>query len=432
MGIQMSAHPENSLPNQMQGWAELIGAYRLLNHPRVTMSALLEPHCSQTLAQARTHPVVLWVEDTTELDFTHHPATCGLGPIGNEKGRGLLMHSTLGVLPGQRRVLGLGAVQVVLRQPKPQKHVHWARSPEARLWERSAQSIGRPADKLTWVHVSDSASDLFEYLATCREYDKHFLVRVFHNRLLSWGADLPQAEQEEAQKLLDYARSLAPDPHSEYRVSVAATKKQPAREARVVLAWAAITIPAPSQAPEAVRQVRPISAWVVRAWEVDPPADAEALEWVLLTSLPVQSLADAQEKVDWYTHRWLCEDFHQCLKTGCKIEDSQLDDGSDIQALLGFAAPIAVRLLQMRQEVRSLPQAPAERLVDPLMVDLLVRLLKIQSQTLSIEQFWLGVARLGGYLGRKQDGPPGWRTLWRGWRYLSDLTLGARLAQDTS
>lgn len=428
----MAGHPEASLPNQMQSWAALTGAYRLLNHPKVSMSDLLKPHYSQTLQEAGRHPVLLWVEDTSELNFTHHPATSGLGPIGDGKGRGLLLHSTLGVLPGQRRVVGLGYVQVVLRQPKAKKRLHWSRSPESLLWEQSAQAIGRPPENVLWVHVSDSGSDNFAYLAACRQYDKHFLVRLFQNRVLSWEEDAAQVELAETRKLLDYARSLASHPQSEYGVSVAAIHPQPAREAQVVLAWAAVTIPTPVQAPAEVKSHAPLTAWVIRAWEPAPPEGVEGLEWLLLSSLPVQTLQEAQEKVNWYTHRWLCEDFHQCLKTGCKIEDSQLDDGADIQKLLGFAAPIAVRLLQIRQEARLLPETPAEVLVDPLMVAILVRLLKIQTTQLSMGQFWLGVARLGGHLGRMRDGPPGWRTLWRGWRYLADLTYGAHLFQDSS
>jgi hypothetical protein len=432
MGARMVAHPDASLPQQMQGWTELTGAYRLLNHPQVQMNALLAPHQSQTLAQARTQPVVLWVEDTTELDFTAHPHMSGVGPIGDGRGRGLLLHATLGVRPDTRQVLGLGAVQVVLRQARPKQTFHWRRTPEARVWERSAQAIGAPPEGCVWVHVSDSGSDIFEYLATCVAHHKHFLVRVYHNRILTWGQDLPEADQAEAHKLLDYARSLSPHPDSGYTIQVDATKKQPARTAHLALAWAALTIAAPERAPAEVQAYPPVSAWVLRAWEPDPPEGAKAVEWVLITSLPVLVLADAQEKIGWYSLRWLCEDFHQCLKTGCKVEASQLDDGEDVQNLLGFAAPIAVHLLQVRQEVRQAPETLAVEVVDPLMVDLLARLVKNNAQTLSVEQFFLGVARLGGYLGRKSDGPPGWRTLWRGWQYLSDLTCGARLFHDTS
>jgi len=381
----------------------------------------------QTKRQARNQPVTLWVEDTTELDYTMHNSKTGLGPIGDGKGRGLLMHSTIGIQPDKRTVLGLGHVQVLLRQATPKKTVHWIRSPEARVWEVSAESIGKPDESNLWVHVSDSGSDIFEYMAMCKHQNKEFVLRVYHNRILAWEEDAPEAEQEEARKLCDYARSLAEYPGSEREIEVAATKKQAARKAHVVAGWAPITVPAPQRAPIAEALNKPISAWVLRVWEPQPPEGVEVIEWILITSLPILSLEDAFQITDWYTCRWFCEDFHQCLKTGCQIEKSQLSDAADIQNLLGFAAPIAIRLLQLRQEARNAPETPAVQVVDPLMVEVLARKEKIKPETLTAKEFFRWIARLGGFLGRKRDGDPGWRTLWQGWRYLSDLTDGARL-----
>ena len=116
-----------------------------------------------------------------------------------------------------------------------------------------------------------------------------------------------------------------------------------------------------------------------------------------------------------------------CLKTGCKIEASQLDDGADIQRLLGFATPIAVRLLQLKQLVHQTPDRLACEVIDPLMVQVLALRHKVIATTLTLAEFWRRVARLGGHLGRTSDGDPGWRTLWKGWQLLSDLTDGARL-----
>ena len=146
--------------------------------------------------------------------------------------------------------------------------------------------------------------------------------------------------------------------------------------------------------------------------------------------MPILDLGVAQQRVGWYGCRWYCEDFHQCLKTGCQVERSQLDDYADIQKLLGFAAPIVVRLLQLRQDARQAPDAPAASVVDPLMVEVLARKQNLDAQTMTVFEFWRWVARLGGLLGRKGDGHPGWRAIWDGWDYLSILTEGARLILD--
>ena len=426
IGARMAAQPGASLPQQMQGRAQLDAAYAFLNDLDVTVEALTAPHRGETLRLAGERSTVLMIEDTTELDYSQHRAKTGMGPIGDGRGRGLLLHSTLAVVPEVRLILGLAHIETVLRVPHD-KAKKWARSPEGLVWEVSAKQVGRPPKGVIWVHVSDSGSDIFEYMLMCRELDKHFVVRTYHNRELVWQDGDPAADAERVQRSLDYARSLPPVRNSAYTVTVPAQDKQPARQAVLALAWAKVTVVAPSQAPKALRQRGPLTTWILRAWEPDAPAGVKAVEWVLLASVPINTLADAQRTVHWYTCRWLCEDYHQCLKTGCGVEKSQLDDGADITRLLGFVAPLATRLLQLRQEVRQAPAVPAITVVEPLMVKVLAHQYQLDWQTLPLDQFYRYVAMLGGYLGRRRDGPPGWRTLWRGWRYLSDRTAGARL-----
>ena len=186
-------------------------------------------------------------------------------------------------------------------------------------------------------------------MAVCRQQQKHFLIHAFRNRrLMIWPADSPEATEPTAQAVLDYIQGLALQPGSAYTVTLPAAGEQPARQAHLALQWAAL-------APAEIRARGSLKVWMVRAWEPDPAPDVEPIEWILLSSLPVETLGDAQTRVDWYTCRWFCEDFHQCLKTGCRIARRQLDDGADIQRLLGFALPIAVRLLQLRQTVRQAP-----------------------------------------------------------------------------
>jgi hypothetical protein len=432
MGRRMAAHPEASLPEQMGEPKMLKGAYGLLNHPGVDLAALLAPHRQQTLAQAAAQPIVLFVEDTTELDFTAHPKMQGVARIGNDRGQGLLLHSTLALVPQTRDLLGLAHSQVLLRAPKLAKRPKWVRTPEGLVWEVSAQQVGRPTQDVLWVHVSDGASDIFEYMATCRALDKHFLVRASHNRVLPEALPDPQDYETQIDHLLDFARRLPPAEGSAYTLTLPAEGQRPARQAVLALQWAQVTLPPSPQAPAAQRQRAPLTVWVLRAWEPDPPAAAEPVEWILLSSLPILSLADAQQRIDWYRCRWFCEDFHQCLKTGCRIERSQLDDGADVARLLGFALPIAVRLLQLRQAARNVPDAPATSLIEPLMVRVLAQHRRTDWQTMTVAAFWRSVALLGGHQGRKGDGPPGWRTVWRGWHRLSDWTDGARLFAETA
>jgi len=435
MGAALAERPAAGLPEQMGNPAALKAAYRFLNNAVVTLPALIAPHCDQTRNLAAQTPLVLLVEDTTELDYTAHPSKRGLGPIGDGHGQGLLVHSTLAVEPDTRAVLGLAHQQVVLRQPAPKPRPRRTQSAEGQVWAVSAQTVGPPPAGVTWVHVSDRMSDDFAYMVACVDRGKHFLLRLHRQRRLDWSHLTPAPSVAAASLVLDYARSLPAAPHSTYTVHVPAHAKQPARDATVQLAWAPVHIPPPDQASPEVQSHPPVAAWVLRVWEPTPPTDvAEPLEWILLSSLPIRDLAEAQRAVAWYMCRWICEDYHQCLKTGCQIERSQLDDGVDIRRQLGFCSLVAIRLLQLRHAARCTPDVPASAVVDPLMVQVLAQLRNVSGPTMTAQQFWRHVALLGGHPGRRLDGPPGWRTVWRGWRRLADLTLGARLGQtlDTS
>jgi hypothetical protein len=331
------------------------------------------------------------------------------------------MHTTLAIVPGVREILGVGYVEVFLREPTPVPKPKWTRSMEGRVWAIAAEAIGSAPEGLTWVEVSDAGSNFFPYWEKCVAQHKHFLIRVAQNR---W---VREQDEEIAHKLVDYAQSLPAVEGSAHAIAVPARKTQAARTAQVQMAWAGVRVDPSPQAPPPERALSTVSAWVLRVWEPDPPEGVEALEWILLSSLPVTNLAEAHERTEWYGCRWLCEDFHQCLKTGCQIERSQLNDRADLEALLGFAVPIALRLLQLRQTARAHSEQLASAVVDPLMVEVLAQHTHVDHETLTIARFWRLVARLGGFLGRKGDGDPGWRTLWWGWRYLSDLTDGARL-----
>jgi hypothetical protein len=172
---------------------------------------------------------------------------------------------------------------------------------------------------------------------------------------------------------------------------------------------------------------------VIRIWETTPPADAdgqEPLEWVLMTSVPTTSISQGWERHDWYRCRWLCEDYHKCLKTGCRLEERHLQSRKRLVRLLGVLGVVAMRLLQLREQARLNPEQPAGEVVPGEVVQVVAALAHTVSSTLTVGRFWKEVARQGGYLGRTHDGPPGWQTLWRGWLYIQSLLDGIHLARD--
>jgi hypothetical protein len=418
--------PDATLPRQLGDPAALHATYRLLGSDAVTMEALLAAHIAQT-RDAASGGVVLLVQDTTTLDCSAHPATTGLGPIGPGDGHGLHLQTVLAVQPAPRLPLGVLAAEVWTRPavaPHPPARTERSaqrarRARESAVWGRLVTTIGPPPPDTTWVHVADRGADCFGFFTACHRQGADVLVRVVQNRCITDAEALPG-------HLIDTLRAhpaVASRP-----LHLPARHGQPARDTTVAVSWAAVTLQPPTNSPRDQPKPAPIPAWAVRVWEPDPPpAPAEPVEWLLVTTVPVETVADAWERRDWYTARWLIEDYHQCLKTGCRAETSQLHDGAPIRRRLGVVLPVAVRLLTLRELPRVWPDAPATLVAGPLAIRLLAARTRLPAAS-TVGAVLSQVARLGGHLGRRRDGPPGWRTLWRGWWQLETLLEGAHLA----
>jgi hypothetical protein len=172
-----------------------------------------------------------------------------------------------------------------------------------------------------------------------------------------------------------------------------------------------------------------LPVWLIRVWEPNPPPEvAEPLEWILVTSVPTETVAAAWERAAWYRCRWLVEDYHQCLKTGCRLEQRHLQSYAALVRLLGFLALLAVRLLQLRELARLAPEQLAREVLPADLVQVVAHLANLPLEDLSLGTFWRSVAQRGGYQGRKGDGPPGWKTIWRGWLEIQQLLEGIHLA----
>jgi hypothetical protein len=419
----LASNPAASLPVQATDRAALKGTYHLLHADAVTHEALLTPHWQQTRDEARRHPLVLLTGDLTTLDYSHHPRTSGLGPIGDGRGRGYLVHSVLAQLPAPRQVLGLAHQIPYVPQAKVKGETlrqRQARRRQTDVWSEAVRAIGRPPEGVRWVHLGDRGSDIFRFLAACREQGCDFLVRAAKNRRV-------QENDGQIALLKEAARSW---PGTGPRVlPLPAGHGKPAREATVAVSWQAVDLLVPRQE----RADGPLAAWVIRVWEPDPPAGTkEPIEWLLLTSVPVETEAEVWERVAWYTCRWTNEDYHQCLKTGCRLEQRTLGDQPALERLLALCAPVAIQLRQVRDAARLTPEQPALATVEPEVVEVVAALAGAPAAQLTVQDFWHTVARRGGWLGRTRDGPPGWKTLWTGWQAIHFILEGVRLARALS
>ena len=204
---------------------------------------------------------------------------------------------------------------------------------------------------------------------------------------------------------------------------------QRARQAKLEVRAGAITVPLPSAPSAAIRASGPraIPMYVVEVREVDPPPDVEEpLHWVLLTSLPATDAEAARRVVGYYETRWLVEEYHKALKTGCGLEQRQYETAQRLEAVTGFLSIVAIRLLQLKTVARNDPERPAEALVPRPWIQMLVQVSRGKHRTIrTVRDFYRGLARLGGFLARKRDGEPGWITLWRGFEKLHLMLRGA-------
>lgn len=430
IGAKIAANPSASLPEQMESWSALKAAYRLFNEKDVTHSQLSQPHWQTTRTQARLakSSVVLFVQDTTELDYSQRKDIEGLGHIGDGKGKGMLLHSCVAVLPnpGNPAVLGLAAQSVWMREQvksgSETRSQRAARRTEADVWAEIVEEIGpAPASDtgVFWVSVGDRGSDVFSYLRRSQSQGWHCLMRICQDRVIETVAG-------DKSRLKQFARSLPTQATKE--IVLRGRDGQPKRSVELQLSWQQVKIVPPVRGGKGNQDT--VEGWCIRCWE--PTGGAEGLEWILWTSVPITNAASASVQVDWYAHRWVIEEYHKCLKSGCAVQARQLTTAVGLQRVLGFLAIVAVKLLQLRMLSRTDPECLASTVIPPLLLQVLAARLGLFSVELTLGQFWLVLARLGGFLARQSDGLPGWQTLWRGWQRLQDLCWGATFTAGVS
>jgi hypothetical protein len=424
---QIARHPEKSFP-QIFNWNDLRGFYRLCNQKQATLPTMQLPHWQHTRHAMRQHPLVLIVHDTTELDFASHKALRGAGPLGEGHGRGFLQHNSLAVLPQPRQLLGLAYQQWHVRQPAPRGErpaQRKQRQRESQLWLEGIGASGPAPEGCCWVDVGDRGSDLYEAMRAARAVGHHFLFRLTQNRTV-----FPTPAQEKPVYLLTYARSL-PSQGSDI-VTIPSRGGRCTRTATVQLAAAPVWVPAPWGTPKRWSQPM-VAAWVIRIWEANPPADVQApLEWLLLGSLPTTTEEELKERRDWYSCRWMAEVFHDIEKNGCSEEDRRFEEAGSMEACLALLSVVAVRVYQLRCALEVQPAAPAEQVATAAEIAVVRGSVGHQGKGFTVREFVRGVARLGGFLGRKRDGTPGVRALWRGYQRLHDMVQGYQLHGGSS
>jgi hypothetical protein len=414
------AQPQAALPQACGNRVKTKAAYRFFDHVRVNLPSVLKSHYQSSAARAAREPVALAVQDTTSLNYSAHPATELLGPISRQPdgAMGMLVHSTLAFnLAGTP--LGLLDVQCWVREPEEfgKKHQRYELPLEAKesvRWLRSLQALEQiqascPQTRL--ISVGDREADIYELFVWAKEKPGRpgLLVRAERQRLLTQQQG-PLWAHVESQPVA-----------GQLEVKVPRRGQRAARVAVLEVRFAAVELRPPKRKPD----LPTVQLWAVLAREVGAPAGTEPLDWMLLSTEPVNDCEAAVEKLRWYTRRWGIEVFHRVLKSGCKIESRRLGNADRLEACLGIDLVVAWRIYHLTKLGRETPAVPCTVYFEEhewqALVAFVTRQPEPPKEPPTLREALRMVAGLGGFLGRKGDGEPGTETLWRGLQRLDDI-----------
>jgi Transposase DNA-binding/Transposase Tn5 dimerisation domain len=428
LASQLAADPSASIPKACGPWGQSKAAYRFFDNDKVNEDNLLEPHYQSTKERLRDHPVVLAVQDTTQIDFTSHPQTTGLGILSDPAHQGLFYHPTLLVSP-EKTPLGL-AHHLVWERPKQdfgKRHSRRSRpitAKESQKWLASLESMAQlqaALPQVCLVSVADREADVFDFFVKARELGLHLLVRAVRNR------SVPQP----GKYLWDYLENVPPSGH--LTIEVPRRPGKAPRRAILTVRYSPVSV-LPPKHRRGDPSLSRVSLWAVYAKEAEPPPGEAAISWLLLSTIPVTSLAEAQERLHWYTCRWQIEVFFKILKSGCRIEQLQLETAARLKRCLALYAVVAWRILYLTMESRRVPQLSCEALLAPeewqALCCFIRRTPKPPTEPPTLLEATKLIARLGGFLGRASDGFPGPATLWQGMQRLGDIVVAWRLGRS--
>jgi transposase-like protein/transposase Tn5 family protein len=419
-------HPGDSIPTAAGDRATTDATYRFLDNDNVLPEDLDAAHRAYTLdLLADTPGTILIAQDTTAADFTSPSRSPTLGQLAHAKHFGFFVHSAL-ALRDDGLPLGLLHQHVWMRCPqqrgkRSQRRHKETADKESQRWLDSEQACVQalPADREV-VTLSDREADFYDYFAVPRRPRQHVLVRAkLRRRIL------------ESKQLLGVAVRSQPLAGT-LMLRVPRKDGKPQRQAKLAVRYGTFSLLPPSTHPRR-RQLPPLPLQAILVEEIDPPPGIQPVQWLLLTTLPVTSLAEAERAVRWYSYRWRIERYHFVLKSGCKLEELQLDTAPRLRRALSLYAMVAARLLHLTYRARQEPEASCEPAVSREEWQVLWQRFcpcqPLPDQAPRLHQAMGWIARLGGFLGRKHDGEPGVKVLWRGLRTLRAMVIGFQLGK---
>jgi hypothetical protein len=417
---QLSEQPVSSIPSACHGWAETVAAYRFLDNPQVGGAEILSGHKAATLERVRTQEVVLLVQDTSFLNYGTLQPKAGMGTV-KEKGRDEhLLHTTVAFTP-ERVNLGVLGAKLWQRPEEPVAHER-ARKPieekESYRWLEGyalACEAQQTCPQSVVVSVADCEGDIQEWfldaMGRVGEERAEFLIRAKCNRRLAQGT--------QHDYLWDEMVAARPLGKSTLRLSRQADR--PSRRVTLTVTARPVTF---NGARRPGGRLPSVQVWAVYAKEAKPPKGEDPIEWLLLTSVPVENFAGACTVVQWYRARWEIELFFRVLKQGCQIERLRLETDHRLLNALAIYLIIAWRIHTVTMMGRTYPEASCEGVFEPREWQAIYTMQYHSpppAQPPPLRDTVRALAQLGGFLARTGDGEPGIKSIWQGYQRLHDF-----------
>lgn len=415
-------NPNSPITEALKDRDDVKAAYRFFDNERVSPDKILFGHKEQTIERMKEHGIVLSIQDTTSFNYTTHPATKGLGHCStSEKTLGILSHTALAAtvdgIP-----LGILSNMVWTRDPKDYGKSDSTRKKsetcdkESNRWlETLDSSLSDVPRYINVITVCDREADIYDFFNKAISDNRELLVRVTQNRRIA----------EESKYLISEINQKSVSGTFLTRIPRDVTNKLKARDVTLNIKFCPITVKPPVSRKDS-KELPNLKLYLVFAEEVNPPAEVEPIKWLLITTLPVETLDQAIEKIKWYKQRWKIERYHYILKSGCWVEKLQLEDVDRLKNALAIYSLVAWKVLWLKLESEKNPDASCDIVFKEHEWQALYCVAnntpKLPTSLPTLKEAVLLIARLGGFLGRKHDGNPGVKVIWRGIRRLNDIS----------
>ena len=423
---QLGQHPQLSIPTACGGWTETVGAYRFFDNDKATFESVLSAHREATIERMKSSPVTLLAQDTTEDDQHICLGSTGLGTIKKMKKIQRRLHPTLAFTP-QKICLGVVKAAYWTRDkpsPRKERHNKGIDEKESRHWIESYQTsceLQALIPETLIVNLADREGDIYEWFSEYESYEAsiraQWIVRATQNRCLLTNSvnDVKLWDVLKSSKVI-----------GNLSVEVKPRLNRIARLAKVTIRSTTVTLKPPSRTGYHLPE---ITINVILACEESPPTGVKALEWVLLTSLPVSTFDQATTVVAWYAVRWCIEVYFYVLKSGCQIKQLHFETEERLLPCLALYMIITWRVLFTLMLGRACPEMDCEILFDHQEWQAAYIVIKRSLPPLtppSLGEMIVMVAKLGGYLGRKHDSPPGPKAMWVGFQRLREYVTALK------